>query len=417
MSNKSSILKSLVLFIALSISSDFRSANSVAFYNETNDPDIKERVMNLPLQMEVRYNEEVKEHVEYFIEKNKKLSATLLGRAAMYFPMIEATLAENNIPTELKYLTVIESGLVPYLSSNAGASGLWQFMKPTAEQFGLKVTNTIDERKDAEKSTQAVAKYLKKLYSIYNDWTLVLAAYNCGDGVVNRALKNDNKSYWDIRNELPKQTQEFVPKFIAAAYLMNYYYLHDITPLNLPDEYLYTASIKVRDKIDLKKLSLDYQIDYEVLKRLNAMYVKDFIPESDGEYVVTLPESHAFDFINNYNYFDQNIVYSPLSKARHDIAAAKSKSDEMLAIANAERNETGRPIDNLPGSVPGIVHNNITEMKLEEEVNIKVVKIRKGKSLNDIAQENGVELASLMELNKIDEKYPPKVGDQIKVRI
>jgi hypothetical protein len=408
--------KNFLFFITLIISGHSSNivAKTTSLHNTGGDPDIEKRVMTLPSQIELRYNSQVKEQIEFFVEKNKKLSRTLLGRATMFFPMIEEQLQKNQMPDELKYLTVIESALVPYLTSGAGASGLWQFMKPTAENLGLKISSTVDERKNPEKSTEAAIAYLKKLYSIYKDWTLVLAAYNCGDGVVNRVLKNNkSRSYWDIQSDLPHQTQEFVPKFIAVAYLMNYYYKHDLTPDPMPDDYLYTASIKVYDKIDLDELASQYGIDDEVMRRLNPAFIKGFIPKSDGEYVLTLPESRAIDYAMNNNAYELIVAYSKPSLDRKQIHFANT--DAQPAIVEAQREKTD-PVGELPMSSL-FISNKLEAIRLEDEINVKIVKLTKGKSLQDIANENGVELASLIEYNKIRDDYPPQIGDQIRIKI
>ena len=171
--------------------------------------------MSLPLKLELRYNNQVKEQIEFFCRKTPGLSSTLLGRTPMYFPIFEDALRTHGLPDELKFLPVIEAALVPYVSSHVGASGLWQFMKPTAQLYGLKVTNVVDERRDPHKSTQAAMHYLNRLYNIYGDWTLVLAAYNCGDGVVNSALRKSNsRSYWDIQNTCPDKHRNLFPSLL-----------------------------------------------------------------------------------------------------------------------------------------------------------------------------------------------------------
>jgi LysM repeat protein len=406
-------IKQFVFFLTLALCGNFSAvhANS-SCAAEAND--YKYKVMSLPSQLELRYNDQVKEQIDFFVEKNRKLSSTLLGRATMYFPMMEIKLSAHNLPDELKYLPVIEAGLIPYLTSSAGASGLWQFMKPTAEQLGLKITNTIDERRDAQKSTEAACIYLKKLFLIYKDWTLVLAAYNCGDGVINNALKKStSRSYWDIQQYLPRQTQEFVPKFIAASYLMNYYYEHNIAPIPMDEEFVYTGSVKVYEKIDLEKLANEYQVDFEVIKRLNAVFIKGFIPKSDGEYELHLPESKIYAFAEANNLLGDIVGFSPSSVSRQK---------EYAALADAKMKEETKtrenlPFENLPLSNNLVLNAKPSSIRLEEQASIKVVKLTKGKSLLDIARENGADIASIIELNKIDEKYPPRIGDEIKIRI
>ncbi len=396
---------------------------SLLFYGNITDAkstecttnDYRDKVMGLPSQLELRYNNQVQDQIDFFVEKNKKLSSIILGRATMYFPLMETTLAANNLPDELKYLPVLETALVPYLTSSAGAGGLWQFMKPTAEQFGLKVTNTIDERRDTEKSTQAACIYLKRLYKIYNDWTLVLAAYNCGDGTLNNAMKKTNsRSYWDIQQFLPQQTQEFVPKFIAISYMMNYYYEHNLVPLPMEEDYVYTASVQVFDKIDLEKVAIEYQIDMEVMRRLNAVFVKGFIPASNGEHFIHLPESKFYDFVNNNNLLDKVITYSPASITRQ-------KTNDLIVAVEKEKEELKKrqtsPFQSLPTSNPLIYASNNVGIRMDEEAPVKIIKLTKGKSLRDIAKENNTDLASLMELNNISSKFPPRIGDNLKVRI
>ena len=405
-------LRNLVFFLVLSFSGNQNVPAAVESCLDIADPEIEKRVMSLPLKLEVRYNSQVKEQISFFIEKHRGLSTTLLGRAPMYFPMIEEALANHGLPDELKYLPVIEAALVPYVSSHVGASGLWQFMKPTAQMYGLKVTNVLDERRDPEKSTQAAMHYLNRLYNIYGDWTLVLAAYNCGDGVVNSALRKSNsRSYWDIQKYLPRQTQEFVPKFIAIAYLMNYYYLHELEPTPLSDDYVFTATILVNEKIDLKHLAEDFEIDWEVMKRLNPSYTKGFIPRSNGENKLTLPETKLYDFALAFGALDKVVSLSPASAARQrDIVA--------LAEANQRKDEVSgtRPINNLP--FPILLAGNSTEaIRMEDDGYVKVVKLTRGKSLADIARENGMELAALMEFNRIDVNSPPRIGDQIRIRM
>lgn len=405
-------LRNLVFFLVLSFSGNPVEPASIHTCLDVADPEIEKRVMSLPLKLELRYNNQVKEQIEFFVEKHRGLSSTLLGRAPMYFPIFEDALRTHGLPDELKFLPVIEAALVPYVSSHVGASGLWQFMKPTAQLYGLKVTNVVDERRDPHKSTQAAMHYLNRLYNIYGDWTLVLAAYNCGDGVVNNALRKSNsRSYWDIQKYLPRQTQEFVPKFIAVAYMMNYYYLHDLEPNVLPDDYVFTATIKVKDKIDLKHLAEDFEIDWEVMKRLNPSFTKGFIPRSNGEHTLTLPEAKLYDFAIAYDAMNDVVALSP---------AAASRREALLAIAEANQRKDEisgtRPINNLP--FPTLMTANGTEaIRMEDEGYIKVVKLTRGKSLADIARENGVELVALMEFNRIDVNSPPKIGDQIKIRI
>jgi LysM repeat protein len=412
--NINNFLKAYWFFFVLTIAGhpDGIQASSLSKDIALQDGILKDRILNLPTIVDLRYNDEVKDKVLYFVDKNKKLSSILLGRKEMYFPHIEAELKKAGLPEDLKYIPIIETGLVPYLSSHKGASGLWQFMPPTAERLGLKITSTVDERLDVEKSTRAAAAYLKRLFDIYHDWTLVLAAYNCGDGVVNKVIKkNKSNDYWKIQDDLPKQTQEFIPKFIAICYLMHYYEQHDISPTVMPEDYVYTAKIKIFNKVDLTQLATEYNIDDEVIRRLNAQYIKGFIPESDGEHSLTLPVEKAEIYVANYASVNAEILAYSLP--------AQLRMNNIAAIAEVEQSASRpgeQPIRDLPLQSIFVI-NNLEAIRLEEESLYKVVKLTKGRSLADIAQENGMELASLMEYNKISDEFPPKIGDQIRVRI
>jgi membrane-bound lytic murein transglycosylase D len=244
---------------------------------------------------------------------------------------------------------------------------------------------------------------------------LVLAAYNCGDGTLNKALKkSETNSYWDVRKHLPKQTQEFIPKFIAIAYLMNYYYLHDIETNTLTDDYKFTATLQVKDKIDLDKLSKDFDIDKELLRRLNPSFTKGFIPASkDKEYRLTLPEQKMYEFANEYNLLEDIISYSPQVIARNKAAIALAETNNLIK----ERNINSAPLSQLPLN-PINAEINMAALRIEEKANtIKVVKLKKGQSLRDIAREYNQELATLIQNNDFNENKLPRVGDQIKVKI
>ena len=196
------------------------------------------------------------------------------------------------MPTDLKYLSVIESGLKPSATSRSGAAGLWQFMKPTGKMLGLKINSTVDERRDIEKSTRAAADYLKQLYDRFDDWTLAIAAYNCGPGNLRKAIRKSGgkTTYWEIQQYLPRETREYVPKFIAMSYMMNYYYEHDLIPALVGEELVNTSSAKVFEKMNLKNLSSELSIDFEVVKTLNPSYVTNYIPHTvDGKYNLVLP--------------------------------------------------------------------------------------------------------------------------------
>ena len=242
-----------------------------------------------PFQLEC--NEQTLKTIRFFVEKRRGFARVVLGRSKLYFDMFEEKLMKHDLPLELKYLAVIESGLRPQVKSRAGALGLWQFMYRTGKMFGLEENSYIDERMDPEQATEAACLYLKKLYGIYNDWNLALAAYNAGPGNVNKAIRRSgNKlTYWEVRPFLPRETQGYVPNFIAAAYLLTYHAEHNIIPKEATVEYNQLDSMCVTKGVHFSTISTLLNIEEEEVKRLNPIYKLDYIPKSTPYSCVSLP--------------------------------------------------------------------------------------------------------------------------------
>ena len=192
-----------------------------------------DRLSRLPSVIALPYNNIVRDCIDLYAERKRNLVRYMLGMADFYFPIIEQVLDEHGLPIELKYLAVVESALNPVALSRVGACGLWQFMLPTGKSYGLEINSLVDERRDPLKATEAACKYFKDMYAIYGDWNLVLASYNCGPGNVNKAIRRSGgkTDFWDIFPYLPKETRSYVPLFIAANYVMNYYCEHNICPM------------------------------------------------------------------------------------------------------------------------------------------------------------------------------------------
>ncbi|MEM9547687.1 MAG: lytic transglycosylase domain-containing protein [Bacteroidota bacterium] len=304
------------------------------------DKTIENRIFSLSSSVDVQYNAEVKRRIKQYTVKQRNMSEILLGRSSIYFPLFEDVFEEKGLPQDLKYLSVVESGLRPIATSRSGAAGLWQFMRPTGRMMGLKINRTIDERRDIEKSTKAAADYLLHLYERFDDWTLAIAAYNCGPGNLRKAIRKSGgkRNFWAIQKYLPKETREYVPKFIAISYMMNYYYEHDLTP-NAPDEDLVnTTKAQVFEKINLRKLSKELGIELSVLKTLNPSYIRNYIPESkEGKYNLVLPTTEMRLVAQNYD------VLAALPEL-------KEKKEEILADVEFEQ----RPmisIDDIPSAL------------------------------------------------------------------
>jgi membrane-bound lytic murein transglycosylase D len=292
-----------------------------------------ERLQAIQQVIPLSYNKLVKNFIQMYTEKKRSLVEIILGLSAYYFPVFEEVLDKNEMPLELKYLPVIESALNPKARSRAGANGLWQFMYRTGRQYNLEITSFVDERSDPLKSTEAAVRYLGRLYDVYGDWHLAIAAYNCGPGNVNRAVRRaGNKvNYWDIYYFLPRETREFVPAFIAASYVMNYYKDHNLMPL-LPDVPLVTDTVLINRYLHFDQITASLNIGKEELRSLNPMYRRDVIPaKPDRPYPLILPESKILDFISKdtliyaYDrdkYFPDNTLANPATLSASDFIPA-----------------------------------------------------------------------------------------------
>lgn len=257
------------------------------------------RLASLPRIIPMPYNNVVRDCIDLYTERRRNLVRYMLGMADYYFPIIEEVLDKHSLPIELKYLAVVESALNPVALSRVGACGLWQFMLPTGKQYGLTINSLVDDRRDPVKATEAACAYFKDMYAIYKDWSLVMASYNCGPGNVNKAIKRSGgkTNFWDIFPYLPKETRSYVPLFIAANYVMNYYCDHNLCPLetNLP---LATDTIHVNKMLHLQQVSEVLQVDLEQLRALNPQYKRDIVPGNTGDAVLKLPASDTYAFVD-----------------------------------------------------------------------------------------------------------------------
>lgn len=257
------------------------------------------RLASLPRIIPMPYNNVVRDCIDLYTERRRNLVRYMLGMADYYFPIIEKVLDKHGLPIELKYLAVVESALNPVALSRVGACGLWQFMLPTGKQYGLTINSLVDDRRDPVKATEAACAYFKDMYAIYKDWSLVMASYNCGPGNVNKAIKRSGgkTNFWDIFPYLPKETRSYVPLFIAANYVMNYYCDHNLCPLetNLP---LATDTIHVNKMLHLQQVSEVLQVDLEQLRALNPQYKRDIVPGNTGDAVLKLPASDTYAFVD-----------------------------------------------------------------------------------------------------------------------
>ncbi|MEX1001700.1 MAG: transglycosylase SLT domain-containing protein [Crocinitomicaceae bacterium] len=247
--------------------------------------------LNRETVIDIQANDDMISVLHYFVRKRRTFTAICLGRSKLFFPMYEEYLDKYDIPLELKYLSVIESGLRPTVKSRAGAAGLWQFMYRTGRMFGLENDSYIDERMHPEKATDAACRYLKYLHGMYGDWSIALAAYNAGPGNVNKAIRRSGgqMDYWKLRPYLPKETQMYVPNFIAMVYMMNYYPEHNIVPREAMIYQHETDTICLSKSVRISYLDSAIGLPEEEFRYLNPMYKTDIIPETDPHQCITLP--------------------------------------------------------------------------------------------------------------------------------
>ncbi len=282
---------------------------------------IVDRLNNLSSELDVKYTDEVGRRIKEYTVSYRIAGERILGRVGMYFPLFEEEIQARNLPEVLKYVAVVESHLDITARSKSGAVGLWQFIKSTAEMQGLTVNKYIDERKDAEMSTIAALDYLESLYEQFGDWTLAIAAYNCGPGGVRKAIRRSGKSdYWSIRNYLPRETQKYLPRIIAAMYLMKYYHMHNLNPRSVDSDLREVTIIKDGKGHNLSKLSKQLGLDQSIIKTLNSKFITGSFPKNQGHLGLHIPTSV-------YNRYLE--LYSPESYKK---ILTQQREDELIAL-------------------------------------------------------------------------------------
>ena len=276
------------------------------------------------------YNAMVRSCIDRYTVKNRSQVSYMLGISEFYMPMIETEIDRLGLPHELRYLPVIESAMNPKAVSRMGAKGLWQFMFPTAKHYGLKSNNYIDERFDPLKATRAALTYLKDLYDMFGNWELAIAAYNCGPGNVNKAIKRSGgkTDFWKIYSWLPKETRGYLPALIAANYVMTFYEDHGICPMepNIPVD---TDTIHVNRNLHFKQIAEVCNVDIEEIRALNPQYIKDIIPGENETYVLRLTNSMIASFVENEDsvYKHNAEVHFPQASVEKILTDAKKNDD------------------------------------------------------------------------------------------
>ena len=256
-------------------------------------------VLDAASPMDLSWNPIAHSRIAFYAAKRPIHLGRMLGRAPLYFPLFEEALDRHDLPLELKYLAVVESGLNPKARSHAGARGLWQFMYATARGQGLRIDSYIDERRDPVRSSEAACVFLKKLYNQYDDWYLALAAYNAGPGNVNKAIRRSGgkRNFWEIRYFLPRETRNYVPAFMAVVYLMEYHAEHNIFPAELFTPYAALDTVEVNTVLRFDQIAAHLNMDVESLSQLNPMFRLDIIPGPPEKWPLVLPQNLIPSFL------------------------------------------------------------------------------------------------------------------------
>lgn len=401
-------------------------------YNPTfTTEEYQERLRRLPVVMEMPYNSVVQKFIDQYSGRLRRTVSYALGAGNFYIPIFEEALDYYGLPLELKYLPVIESALEPKAKSPAGAVGLWQFMLATGKRYDLKVNSLIDERQDPYKSSWAAARYLRDLYKIYRDWNLVIAAYNCGPTNVNKAIHRADgvRDYWTIYPYLPSETRGYVPAFIAANYIMNYYCEHNICPMKtkLP---ITTDTVTIMRDLHMQQVAELCNVDVEAIQALNPQYRTQLIPGSSGPMTLRLPTETLNMFIDLkdsvYNYrvdelltrrscvevddrLDNRSVASKRRAARQQSASESSSSSRRSASKSSSR-KSSRSSSSKSSS-----RSSRSSKKSKNAKSSASTTVRKGDTLIEIAHRNGTTVEKLKKKNKIKGNMI-KPGQKLKVK-
>ena len=300
-SNYDSLLNSYLITKYSSTSRRHRAnINTDYAFDQIPDSVIARRLASLHTVIPMTFNQEVRAHIRLYLNRMRNRLDVMLSLSEYYSPLFEEALSRYDVPEELKYLTIVESAMNPQATSRVGAAGLWQFMYTTGKNYGLEVNSIIDERRDAYKSSDAAAHYLHDLYRVFGDWHLAIAAYNCGPGNVNKAIARSGgkQNFWQIYPYLPRETRGYVPAFIAATYIMNYYPEHGLHPKRVVIP-LRTDTVMVERNMTFSHVSKYIGIDMEELRALNPQYRVDYIPGQNGSYPLCLPTNKMNDLIEH----------------------------------------------------------------------------------------------------------------------
>ncbi len=354
---------------------EYISDERVVTHDETPDSVYIRRLRNLVSPIHLSYNSTVRNYIGRYVNPSYGTMERILTLSKHYFPMIEEQLLNAGLPVELRALPIIESALSTTAVSRAGAVGLWQFMPSTGKSYGLEINTFIDERRDPVRATEAACRFLKDLYRMFGDWTLAIAAYNCGPGNVNKALARagGGTNFWDVYEHLPRETRGYVPAFIGASYAYAYHQQHGIES-GEPPMPLATDTVQVARLMHLGQVAEVLEVPIETLRTLNPQYKLDIIPATNKSYVLTLPQEYVSEYITH--------------------------ESEIMAKDSAYLKEYIDP--------------TVVERKKVEPTVIYYT-VRKGDTLGAIARKYHTTTANLMRWNKIKNANKVRAGQRLRI--
>ncbi|MEZ3564751.1 MAG: transglycosylase SLT domain-containing protein, partial [Duncaniella sp.] len=379
----------------------------------------EQRLAKLPTVIDLPYNSIVGNYIDMYLTRKRGLVADMLALHNYYGRFFEEELLKEGMPLELEYLPVIESAINPNAVSRAGAVGLWQFMPATAKGLGMEINSLVDERRDPRISSRNAARYLKQLHDIYNDWSLAIAAYNCGPGNVNKALrrasgdseeiKDEKKDFWEIYNYLPAETRGYVPAFIAANYVMNYYRQHGISP-TIVKRHLTTDTVRIDKNVHFNQIASVLNIPVEEIRMLNPQFLKDQIPGAYRPYYLTLPTQQCLSYIMS----EKRILdYDKDLYARRTTAEPGGSAGESSIITSdggkANLANASRQSDNAE------TNHEIATQATERTVT-KIHEVQRGENLRDIAKMYAVSATDIKRWNKL-RAGKVKEGDRLTIEV
>lgn len=348
---------------------------------------IRERLAKLENQIPLRYHKVTHQFVEYFIYRKPSFVKRMLEQMNLFFPLYEQMLEKYDMPKELKFLSLIESGLNPRIISYAGAGGLWQFMPATGREYGMKQDDYIDERFDPVKATDAACRYLKRLHKAFGDWEMALAAYNVGPGNVKRAMRRSGSStFWGIYNFLPKQTRHYVPQFVAMTYMMHYHADHGIFA-ETPDYPMLSDTVQISGYFNLHTFAKLTNITFEELYKLNPQLINTELPSYVKDYVLRVP-SHDLDYLKE----NRLAIWDSAAKSPYQIRLASGEEDEA---------DSAVAIKKVGGLVAAGDESDDPEAIITRQIKKIYHKVGKGETLGKIANRYGVDTYDLKRWNQM----------------